>query len=296
MKQIELFLNKLYSYDPHGEISTGDIFDKLPTMGLLKEEFTQGIIITPSCDLANDKTDTITYLPIVPIHSYFCSGKGYNIIKSEIINLSNSLNKDSSLFRNRQIPCSEEIELFLTQFVDGQVLKGKDAERKEKLDSCLQLISNIRDEKQNRLDGSKLNNIWNSQFDKLLFGLIKNSSSSDVHFLPREKLKKEDCIVISEHSLVLFRYPITVHSEVIKKAKDTDQENIASWVSFIQTLKAVPCVKSFTEIPLRGLRLQQDFLSDLLTRYISLYIRIGSPDFYDFHIDEIQQEFINDLK
>jgi len=35
----------------------------------------------------------------------------------------------------------------------------------------------------------------------------------------------------------------------------------------------------FENIPLRASRLKKDFLTDLLTRYLGLYIRMGSPDF-----------------
>lgn len=42
--------------------------------------------------------------------------------------------------------------------------------------------------------------------------------------------------------------------------------------------------------PLKTSKLHEKFLSDLLTRYVSLYIRIGSPDFEGEMIKQMLEE------
>lgn len=295
MRNGTIFLNKFYSFEPHGDIATGDIFDNLPTMGLLKEEFTKGIIITPSCDLANKKTETITYLPIVPISSFLCASKGYALIRSEIKNTASQLKVDSTLFDSREMPGKEDIVLFLSQFDGVEYTKDKEKNLKKKLESCLRLIEDIRNVNTINLNKEHLSNIWNKNFENLIKGLITNSGLPDVHFLPRERIGKDECYILKEHSLVLFRYPITIPAEILNVAKDTDQENTSSWEKYIGSKRKVPCNIAFKEIPLRGLQLRQDFLSDLLTRYIALYVRIGSPDFHRSHIETMLEELLNDL-
>src|SRR5687767_4466012 len=60
-----------YEFFPPSEHRVGDVWVDLPTFGMLGIERVAGIVITPACDLQNCKTETITYLPIVPIRQAF---------------------------------------------------------------------------------------------------------------------------------------------------------------------------------------------------------------------------------
>lgn len=60
-----------YSLYPDGYHATGDIWMRLPSMGLLSREHVSGLIVTPACDLANCKTETVTYVPIVPVSEFW---------------------------------------------------------------------------------------------------------------------------------------------------------------------------------------------------------------------------------
>lgn len=62
-----------YNSHPSGDHATGDIWANLPSHGLLRETFVPGLVITPACDLAQSKVETITYLPIVEVHEWFGS-------------------------------------------------------------------------------------------------------------------------------------------------------------------------------------------------------------------------------
>src|SRR5438105_2178746 len=59
-----------YDRNPSLDHVPGDIWSDLPTFGLLRAPTAHGLVITPACDLANRKVETITYLPILPISAY----------------------------------------------------------------------------------------------------------------------------------------------------------------------------------------------------------------------------------
>src|SRR5688572_11363006 len=60
-----------YEANPSLENSPGDIWHGLPTQGLLPVFRSPGLVITPACDLAQRKVETITYLPIIPVRTWF---------------------------------------------------------------------------------------------------------------------------------------------------------------------------------------------------------------------------------
>ena len=69
MKKITM--QDYYDLSPSSGNSQGDIWVDLPTHGLLGPNAVTGIVITPACDLANSKVETITYLPVVPVCRFF---------------------------------------------------------------------------------------------------------------------------------------------------------------------------------------------------------------------------------
>ena len=62
------------------------------THGLLKESHLPGVVITPACDLANDKVETISYLPIIPIRNYLATTSFLPEIKNAMLGISDQLN------------------------------------------------------------------------------------------------------------------------------------------------------------------------------------------------------------
>ena len=43
----------------------------LPSHGLITSLCTSGVVVTPACDLANCKAETVTYVPIIPLGIFF---------------------------------------------------------------------------------------------------------------------------------------------------------------------------------------------------------------------------------
>src|SRR5437879_9870854 len=97
------------------------------------------------------------------------------------------------------------------------------------------------------------------------------------HFMPSDD---QDPIYsgISAHSVVLFRYPLTTSIELFDLAQDTTE---SSWPDAIaQAITYLPAAESFRSWrPMKVISMRAEFLHDLLSRYVAVYNRIGSPDF-----------------
>src|SRR5437868_5830059 len=70
MTKIKVSARQYYDSLPSSEHLPNDIWTCLPTHNLLRCQRTTGIVITPACDLANAKVDTITYLPVISVRHW----------------------------------------------------------------------------------------------------------------------------------------------------------------------------------------------------------------------------------
>lgn len=284
-----------YNRSPYGLIEPGDIFTNLPTMGLLKENFTPGLIITPACDLANKKTETITYLPILSIKSWLSSTSFYPELVTHFHNMWNQFEELSKSPLPKQLPEKYYIEL-LKEELGNIVVPNKKKDVSEKIYSCLDLIDSILDETSTEQNYSKIKETIPKIINQTISRIVSNSYSSDLHFLLSETHEANEAFVLHDYSVVLFRFPITVPFEILDTAKDITAENSLTWNSYKKNSPNKLCYTAFGDVPLRGLRLNQEYLSDLLTRYVSLYIRIGSPDFDNFTYQEIIEKIEHQLQ
>lgn len=270
-----------------GQNMTGDIWMNLPTLGILKSPKCSGLIITPACDLANAKVETITYLPIIPIKSWLVSRSFYYEIRKALLNNSSRevINGvDDILLKNRP-PTFDEVE-FLIKEISKVTITKKNSELVNKIKIGLGLLKDIIDSKIEECNITLLKRfLGDKNYDSLMAKLIRNSHSNDIHFLPHDK-ETIEWSSVPAHSVVLFRYPITVPIEIFDLANDI---NCVDWESAMQLMEtAYPIAAQFKDIrPLRTLCISSDFLSDLLTRFVGLYVRIGSPDFTNETINEL---------
>lgn len=288
----QLSLNTLnkeyYNRNPYGLIEPGDIFTNLPTMGLMKSDFTPGIIITPACDLANGKTETITYLPVVPLKDWLCSVSFYPEFRSHFHSLWNQFELLAKSPLSKQIEGKEIIELLKDELskINLSVIKDKKKEVHNQILLCFELLENMMNDQCINHDYNKVKRAL-PKIEQSIAKVVSNSYASDLHFLPIEDENIEKAYTLKNYSIVMFRFPITVPFEVLDIAKDINIENSASWSAHKNSRPNKVCYSSFNDLPMRGLRLNQEYLSDLLTRYISLYVRIGSPDFGRLMTEEI---------
>ena len=271
-----------YETAPDSKLRPGDIWSDLPTFGLLPDSATRGVVITAACDLANAKTETVTYLPIVPLLRYFCLPAAVPSLLKRCqthLRAAGCPNDNIPLGRGFIPPRAAELEAakqWLNQNLNDDSPKPKrDAARRASAGLAV-LLRTWRTEASST-DGlyEDLELVWGvKDFRDICEKLVTNDIPV-LHFLPADNQSPEYSGV-PEHSLVLFRYPITVPAEYLYSANDV---GYPGWRQGIQELDPLfpRLSEAFITRPLKRTALRKEFSVDLLTRYVSLYNRIGSP-------------------
>ncbi|MBR8396039.1 MULTISPECIES: hypothetical protein [Burkholderia cepacia complex] len=287
--------NDYYNSNPEARHSAGDIWVNLPTHGLLGMRRRSGIVITPPCDLAQGKVETITYLPIISLKSYFSTIAFSPIAMRELRGQLAALNIDdiphqSSRFTIPEIDATIRLEKKLTNLKLSPNIGSKEKSATEKALSCIGILKKIHDGELPECETPLVHNALGAKSSKIIYeNLIKNSHSIDLHFLPKDNQPRE-WSAIEDHSLVLFRYPITAPVVLFDEAQEMGTRDWQSAVSSVA--KKFPAATAFSEKrPMKRAVLKNTFFADLLTRYAAMHVRIGSPDFTQTTIEN----FITDL-
>ncbi|MEK6291529.1 MAG: hypothetical protein V4793_09095 [Paraburkholderia tropica] len=284
-----------YNSNPEASHSAGDIWADLPTYGLLGTRRRAGIVITPPCDLAQGKVETITYLPIINLSSYFSMSAFLPVVIRELRGQLTFLKIDDlSVVGGRfAFPSSDELNRAKTEvdeILSRKSIAAKDIGAAEKARACLKILDQILDVELSECEAEIVGRALGSKATKTLYeNLIKNSHAIDLHFLPKDNQPSE-WSAIKSHSLVLFRYPITAPVELFDEAQEISNRN---WQSAVEKVtKKVPAAAAFAEVrPMKRAVLKSSFFSDLLTRYAAMHVRVGSPDFSQNTIEN----YISDL-
>jgi len=261
----------------------GDIWRNLPSFGLLGPKHCSGIVITPACDLSWQKSDTLTYLPIIPIRSYFATDAALPVVVDRVATaLQVSGCAPSPQWSAQSYVSPDETELSALESTVEQFRASKQhpARILTALDrviagtTVLRLINN---QAIDPIDTDVLMNLFGSEWAKIKEKIITNSYSSALHFLPFDT---QDNVFsgVPAHSVALFRYPVTIPLKILNHAQETFD---STWSDKVATFSTPDSLKTAVspEQPIKLLSLKASFLSDLLTRFAALYNRIGSPDF-----------------
>lgn len=273
--QLKISAKDFYESLPSGTHSTGDIWAKLPTFGLLNESVAS-IVITPACDLAQKKCEAITYLPILPIADYLSSSAFYLETWQAIQDVLAKLKLSHLVIPpNRfELPIQSEIESAIASISHGKKDEGTKNQllRVKDYSSFIQSISSGRKPSVAQIE--KI--VTKPKFEKILSALITNAYKPDIHFLPADG-QPVAYSAIPTNSVILFRNPLTIPISVLDAAQFcvADQWNEVRTRLTITTKTA----HHLTEWPVKLARLRDDFLSDMLSRYLAMYIRLGSRDF-----------------
>lgn len=242
-----------------------------------------GIVITPPCDLAQGKVETITYLPIVSLGSYFSTSAFLPVVMRELRGQLTLLQIDDLPISNGRfsLPPMEamiRVEMKLQEIKSGQKTGAKEKASACKATACLEILKNIYDGELSECGAQTVCDALGSKYAKNLYeNLIKNSHAIDLHFLPKDGQPTE-WSAIEYHSLVLFRYPITAPVELFDEAQEVGTRDWHSAVA--RVAKKVPAAAAFAETrPMKRALLKSGFFADLLTRYAAMHVRVGSPDF-----------------
>jgi hypothetical protein len=272
-----------YDFNPSLENAPGDIWSDLPTHGLLPTTHLPGLVITPACDLAQGKVETISYLPIIPLRAYFCLPGALPELRrcteGQLVAASlTGLISWPSAYSAPDINMLDAAEALLHEHEKSGRGSSRELTSIKRSQAGLRLLRNVRKPTAFDVDPSDI---------RLLLGekewlntrtrLITNAFRADLHFLPADGQRVE-WSGVRDHALVLFRYPMTAPIEIFECAQDI---SLSDWKNCCDRLAGtVPLVKAFEERrPMKRIAMKPNFISDLLTRFVSLYVRLGSPDF-----------------
>lgn len=272
-----------YDTVPSRDQRPGDIWRDLPTGGLLGCERVRGIVITPACDLANSKVETITYLPVVPMRSVFSLVGALPQIRRSLIGQLKVAEIEAPQEEGAVHPLKVPKADSLTEMERAIQARLQSTPGAKATDACARASAGVRVLRV--IAAGKLAPISNADIE-LLHGkdweaikrdLIKNKEL-DFYFLPYDR-QSESYSGVPEHSLVLFRYPITIPAILLEMALDAD--GYPDWENALDNVQAwCPTANAFRVVrPIKLVSLRIPFISDLLTRYVRLYGRLGSPDF-----------------
>ena len=268
---------KFYEQLPDGPQQTGDIWTGVPNGGLLPIERSSALLITPSCDLQNQKSDTLSFVPIIPLNIATELGVFRRPINGAIGNLVSQVFPE--LVQNCDFE-SEEFRKRLRKECEAFVGKSKIEKNVNKI---VHWINFLESEPFKR--NLKLLFLSPKERIQTLSRVITNAFSSDLHFVPKER-NSNSYQAVTCHSVCLLRYVLTFPIEIFDMAGHCTTE---TWQMQAKSLGGRARL-FHDQMPVRTLRLQPDILSDLLTRFVSLYCRIGSEDFSPSCVSELVGE------
>lgn len=295
-RQLGIRVRDYYDLTPGPDNTSGDIWSDLPTFGLLGTNTLPGIVVTPACDLSNRKVETITYLPIIPVRAYFTTPAYLPEILREIDGQLQvaQLSALSSLLEthNRFFPPSVD-DLNVLESELGNVLTRSSTSSKIK-SAISRAQAGLRVLRQSTSPevveapmGDLKTLLGDKNFTITLQRIITNSYRLDIHFLPSDE-QEIDWSGVYKPSVVLFRYAFSAPVEIFECAQDI---SLADWMAAMRRLSTfVPGASSFAATrPIKRISVKPRFLADLLTRYVSMHVRLGSPDFSTQTVSEYIQ-------
>jgi hypothetical protein len=283
-----------YDYFPPAPHAPGDIWMHLPTHGLLRRERCSAIVVTPSCDLSNRKVNTITYLPIIGCREWMASREFNGEIIGAMLSLIDQLGP--------------------VGISNGSALEGPETFSSDLANQVVQLRETLKDQDLNKslrgavqryvaganhlkrvCDGETIDVrdietcLSKRRWSQIRVNIVTNAFRQDLYLLPADGNDDVDISPVNQHSVVLFRCPLTVPVSVLDTAQDMSMDDWPSATTLLS--KEDPMAPAFADKrPLKALRLQNRFLADLLTKFVALYSRLGSPDFTRTTIETLSEE------
>jgi hypothetical protein len=286
MPHAPLTREKFYDALPPADHRTGDIWRHLPTFNLLGRTSAPGIVITPACDLANRKCETITYLPILPADDYLASPAfRYDCWLEMLPTLQRLADFGAVLAPGRfDLIAESELAHLIGQGkdVNGKMLPAADM---AKLAAYQKYVEASRTGKANVSHLKAF--IKAEKFRKLLDSLVSNSLKPDLHFLPKDG-QPEAYSAVFTHSLILFRYPLTIPIEILHLSQEST--NIQWQAHRENSTGAYPTLTYMSHYPIKLASLKGEFLSDMISRYVNMYIRLGATDFSEESVRSMAEE------
>ena len=282
-------LNSRDFYDalPRPDHRPGDIWRDLPSFGILRSSSVRGLVITPACDLSNNKSETITFLPLRTVNEYLGSHAFAYECWLEIQPLLSKLEGYDRLQMPRRyelLPVSSlDFAKNCTHDLNGKKLTESEIGR---LTAYLKYLDAA---KNGLANANSLKGFFKAdKFKEMLKKLVENSLKPDIHFLPSDDLPIEYSAV-GGHSVVLFRYPTSLPIDLLNEARA--MSSVEEWQANIKKRAYLErLISSSCNWPIKLACLRKDFYGDLLSRYVNMFVRLGSPDFDDASVLNFSNE------
>lgn len=269
--------------------AAGDIWSDLPTFGLIPGGATRAVVITPACDLSNRKVATASYLPIIPLHRYFLSPSFVPTIRRETNKHLTAaglplLPEPSTWFAPPALPTIDAAQASCNTRLRQPSTKNQRAATTRASAGLVLLRACHRPDAAHFPQAEFTTAFGARPWQATVQQIVRNSHRLDLFFLPRDG-QPIAWSAIPDHSVVLFRYPFSAPIQLLECAQDVQ---LANWDAAIEELRPLlPGVDAFATRPLKRGTLRAGFLGDLLTRFVSMHVRLGAPDLSDELVGDI---------
>lgn len=270
---------------PSGDPAQGDIWNNLP-LPHATPPICCGMVITPRCDLAQNKIPVVNYLPILDLDQLITSYAGFSLLDQEHKNAEGLLRKPSELLAiehvwDLKLPPDDILRIAgdaskrLGDATPGRRLRFEQAVAS--MSEILDRLGRIREAIQRSTLTSE--DVLTLIPENLLKGykrqVIRNTLG-DLHFLP-------PCAPdLARPSAILLRHIGTCSIAFIRLANSCSTSE--QWTQLIADGRTSEFAYA-TERPERILRLKGPHLEGVMARFAALYIRVGVPDLTAEQID-----------
>jgi hypothetical protein len=276
-------LGDYFNFRVDSEHETGDIWVNIPTFGLLPHKVGPGIVITPACDLSNGKVETATLLPVVTLAQYL----GSSAFTQQAVGELNGLLSKASLQTTSLSEVLGDTCTSVHEVLVAAISALQPSDLTQRLHAGLRVVFGTPPD-DSTTDARAL--FGEKGYHKLVEAIARNASRPEIHFIPSDRYPRE-LSAIEAHSVTLFRYPITVPIAILDSAQDLEQTD---WrLSCDRLVSRYRIASEFSTFrPEKRARIRERYMADIITRYLAVYLRLGSPDFPQ----NVLQSIVDELK
>lgn len=264
--------SEYYNYFPDRPLTSGDILTFTPG-SIIPVKAKMYLVVSPACDIQNQKTDTISLLPIITIRAYFSRPAMFQheIRKRVQKNLLPQYKQDLPLSVHGAIT-------YLTQKMDHHQGVQRDV-----LVACLEWLKLVDFHVPVEIKDSLLKTCLSREgLTEIVSKLITDSYKSDVYFIPKSRLDSADQIKVKEGAIVLLRNLVSIPIEHLVHAYDSS----ISW-SDLAKQNWYRQKSYFKSRPIKIGQLNPEYYNDLYAKYLAYQIRVGSSDFVPEYVSSI---------
>lgn len=280
-----------YSTDPSVKDQAGDIWKGMVPEFRWWSTQSSAIVITPACDLANNKCDWVSFVPVVSLREWFV---GRSFFRDVVLQL-----KEAAAL----------LQLMIPVFLDSGSITGSHFQALDELEKKVLAIRPVKGQQvhidrckaalvvlraQVGLGSCTVNDVRacfaKGGFEKLVRSITGNSYRGDIHFLPTDG-RVHPYSAMEEDSVALFRYVFSRPIELLGAANDTSSQDWESARNGIcEFFPAVTMIHGSR--PIKVGTLTKVVHSDLVARFVSNQVRLGAPDLPDLQHELIRRKLL----